>query len=292
MSAAAFKVYSIDHQVASKARPMNYIELVNRFWRCPERSSTNPSDVALYFFLVHTCNDLGWKQPFGHSDRHLSASLNMSVNTIRDSKNRLKQFGLLNFKAPEKASKGIAGQTKYWFPDVSTVSIVDTVPDTVVDTVPDTVPDTDPDTNNKLNKTKVNNKGRRADTSGGFALERADHQSKSKKEKNPTPDSATPLPFASPEFAENWQRWKNFRKESHRFKYGEVGEKSALSELHTLSGGNEQKALAIIEQSIAKSWKGFYAMKNEPTGSPNPQNLKASGSLAQKMADQHTRNYD
>ncbi|WIL01334.1 hypothetical protein CRP6_000054 [Riemerella phage vB_RanS_CRP6] len=82
----------------------------------------------------------------------------MSVNTVRDARNRLMQLGLIDFKTPQKRSKGIDGQTKYVFPTVSTAdTVLDTVSDTDIDTVSDTVLDTVSDTNNKLNKTKLNN---------------------------------------------------------------------------------------------------------------------------------------
>lgn len=138
---------------------MNYITLINRFWQCDLERCISPNDTRLYFYLLHTCNSLGWKQPFGHSDRHLSLALGMSVNTVRDARNRLMQLGLIEFKTPTKKSKGIGGQTKYY---LSTVSTDDTVPDTDVNTVLDTVSDTDIDTvsdaNNKLNKTKQKNR--------------------------------------------------------------------------------------------------------------------------------------
>ncbi|WP_260309204.1 hypothetical protein [Riemerella anatipestifer] len=137
---------------------MNYIVLINKFWQCNLERCISPNDTRLYFYLLHTCNSLGWKQPFGHSDRHLSIALGMSVNTVRDARNRLMQLGLIDFKTPQKRSKGIDGQTKYVFPTVSTAdTVLDTVSDTDIDTVSDTVLDTVSDTNNKLNKTKLNN---------------------------------------------------------------------------------------------------------------------------------------
>ncbi|GAB3317815.1 hypothetical protein GCM10027299_09200 [Larkinella ripae] len=140
---------------------MSYIDYINRFWQCEIERVIAPSDAKLYFYLLHTCNALRWKQPFGHSDRHLSLALGMSVNTVRESKNRLKQLGLIDFRSPDKGSKGIDGQTKIWFP--STVSNSDPVEsgkpaatgkvtgsknDTVADTIRSTVSknDTVPDT--------------------------------------------------------------------------------------------------------------------------------------------------
>ena len=122
----------------------NYIELINRFWNCSIERAFNPSDCMLYFYLLNTCNALRWKQPFGQSDRYLSLRLGISVPTIREAKNRLKQRGVIDFKSPEKASKSIEGQTKYWFPTVQ-INCTDTLTDGCTDTL----------TNNKLNINKT-----------------------------------------------------------------------------------------------------------------------------------------
>ena len=123
-----------------------YIDLINQFWTQSKECAFNPSDAVLYFFLLNTCNALHWKQPFGQSDRFLSLSLGFSINTIRGAKNRLKQRGLIDFKAPEKNGKGIEGQTKYV---ILSVSNFDTVPDTVPDR------DTDRDTDNNIRQDKI-----------------------------------------------------------------------------------------------------------------------------------------
>lgn len=145
---------------------VNYIELINRFWQSDIEHCISPNDTRLYFYLLHTCNSLGWKQSFGHSDRFLSLTLGISVNTVREAKNRLKQRGLIDFKSPEKASKGMGGQTKYSFPNLPLIkersvltSVSNTDTDTCMDTCMDTCADTCMDTGNntKLNKTKLNN---------------------------------------------------------------------------------------------------------------------------------------
>lgn len=134
---------------------MSYIDFINRFWQCDVEVAFNPSDTRLFFYLVDTCNKLHWKQPFGHSDRHLALRLGMSVNTVRESKNRLKQRGLIDFISPEKRSKSYDGQTRYRIVSVSKINTdTDTVSDTVGDTDADTVPDTDTDTNKRLDKTR------------------------------------------------------------------------------------------------------------------------------------------
>lgn len=141
---------------------MNYLALIKRFWRIDMERPISPTDTRLYFYLVDTCSSLGWKNPFGHSDRYLAAKLGMSVNSIRDARIRLRDLGLIKFEIPEKGSKGIGGQMKYKLIE-STVSKIDTVLDTVLDTDSNTdnATDTDTvsDTNNKQNKTKQNKEG-------------------------------------------------------------------------------------------------------------------------------------
>lgn len=132
-----------------------YIDLINQFWTQSKECAFNPSDAVLYFFLLNTCNALHWKQPFGQSDRFLSLSLGFSINTIRGAKNRLKQRGLIDFKAPEKNGKGIEGQTKYV---ILSVSKFDIVPDTDTDTDADIVPDRDTDNNLRQDKRRKDKK--------------------------------------------------------------------------------------------------------------------------------------
>lgn len=127
---------------------MNYIELIKQFWQCNNEIPIGCNATALYFYLLKVCNSLGWKETFKHSDRHISIQLGISINTVRTAKNKLKQLGLIDFKSPEKASKGLDGSTRY---TIQTISNSDSVPDTDVNTVADSVPDMVSDTRNKLN---------------------------------------------------------------------------------------------------------------------------------------------
>ena len=134
---------------------MNYLELINQFWRLDLERPFPASDTRLYFFLLNSCNRLKWKNPFGHSDRYLAVNVGVSVNTIRASKIRLVKAGLITVSTPLKPSKSFEGQTLYFLKTVSN-SDTDHTTVSINDTDPDTVPDTDPDTNYKLNKTKHN----------------------------------------------------------------------------------------------------------------------------------------
>lgn len=74
-------------------------------------------------------------------------------------------------------------------------------------------------------------------------------------------------PFNTTEFLHAWGLWKQFKKEQFSFTYkSPLSEQAALSELSTLSNGNELTALAVIHQSIAKGWQGLFQLKNKSNG--------------------------
>lgn len=69
------------------------------------------------------------------------------------------------------------------------------------------------------------------------------------------------FPFESERFLEMWQHWKNYKAKDHKFKYVSYeSEQAALSELGNMST-NEDHAIKIITQSMAKGWKGFFELK-------------------------------
>ena len=69
------------------------------------------------------------------------------------------------------------------------------------------------------------------------------------------------LPWEDIRFAETWKLWTNFKKEQFQFEYKQIGEQGALKDLVDLSGGDMEKAIEIIHQSIKKGWKGFFELK-------------------------------
>lgn len=69
-------------------------------------------------------------------------------------------------------------------------------------------------------------------------------------------------PF-SEKFFEIWNLYKDYRKEVHKFKFvGVISEQMALKKLVEVSGGDEERAIRIVEQTIASGkWMGFYPLK-------------------------------
>lgn len=81
-------------------------------------------------------------------------------------------------------------------------------------------------------------------------------------------------------FIPTWDLWKAFRKEEHSFSYkGVISEQMALKRLVTVSEGDEEKAIRIVEQSISRGWMDFYDLKQ-----PNP-NGKSSTKTSKPGTD-------
>lgn len=77
---------------------MNYIQLIKDFWTSHEENCYRTTEIALYFYLVEVCNKCSWKQSFKRNNRKIEADLNLSYNTLKESRNRLKQSGMINFE--------------------------------------------------------------------------------------------------------------------------------------------------------------------------------------------------
>lgn len=94
------------------------------------------------------------------------------------------------------------------------------------------------------------------------------------------------LPWEDPRFTEAWKLWTDFKKQQFQFTYKAIGEQGALKDLADLSGGDMDKAIEIIHQSIKKGWKGFFELKTQNTITKNlvqPQNLDYKQSLFKRL---------
>jgi hypothetical protein len=66
----------------------------------------------------------------------------------------------------------------------------------------------------------------------------------------------------TPEVRSAWERFRAFRLESKK-KLTPLAEVAALKRLLELSGGNPETAIKVIDQSIANSWQGIFALKGQ-----------------------------
>lgn len=75
------------------------------------------------------------------------------------------------------------------------------------------------------------------------------------------------LPFETDSFLASWNEWKVYKKQEHKFSYkSPTSEQAGLKNLFELSGGQEKKAVAIIQQSLSNGWKGLFQLKNQSNG--------------------------
>ncbi|MDD6227478.1 MAG: hypothetical protein PUA94_00340 [Bacteroidales bacterium] len=78
---------------------MTYIELINEFWQQDRFKPFNDTDMRLYFFLLNECNIRKWLNPYELQTQYLEAMLRIKRKAIAEARNRLKQRGLIDFKA-------------------------------------------------------------------------------------------------------------------------------------------------------------------------------------------------
>ena len=71
------------------------------------------------------------------------------------------------------------------------------------------------------------------------------------------------FPFNGKDFLNAWAMWLDERKSRRYGKYTQRGEQSALHKLQKDSNDNEVVAIEIINQSVANSWRGLFALKND-----------------------------
>lgn len=130
---------------------MNYIELINRFWNANEEHSFKTTDIALYFYLLKVNNDCSWKESFKRNNKKVEVDLNISFNTLKDARNRLKIANLIYFKT-------VNGNANVTYSFSITLSKYDEVTNEVYIEVSNEVSTRLVPSKDKLNKTKV--KGR------------------------------------------------------------------------------------------------------------------------------------
>ena len=73
------------------------------------------------------------------------------------------------------------------------------------------------------------------------------------------------FPFTSENFVYQWQIWRQYKKEQHKFTYkSEASEQAALTQLQKMATNREIKAIEIIHHTMANGWKGFVEPKTDP----------------------------
>lgn len=230
---------------------MNYLKLINQFWKLRRSKRITNMQADLYFFLIQECNERDWENPFECSNKLIIASIPITEPSLIDARNRLKQLGLIDF---------ISGKRNESSP-IYTITYL-----------------------NNLSRNRVEGLVESLDEPEKKAEPIRDKPNKTKPKPNKTEKGAdAPEVFKKIElvhpFSENflpqWIRWKEYKKIEHRFLFKSIEtEQAALDELIKLSGGAELSAIEHINYAIAKGWKGHYPIKNNQHGTTHKSGTK------------------
>lgn len=90
---------------------MQYIDLINNFWRIDEQKEFNGNETRLYFFLLHLANRSYWKiEWLEYGDEKMKAYLGISSTVLRTARENLKGVLLIDFVS---GGRGFRVKTRY-----------------------------------------------------------------------------------------------------------------------------------------------------------------------------------
>ncbi len=84
---------------------MNYIELINHFWKERRRTRLASTEADLYYFLMQESNIRGWENPFECSNGLIAATIGVTEKTLIDARSRLQKKGLISFVPGQRKKK-------------------------------------------------------------------------------------------------------------------------------------------------------------------------------------------
>jgi hypothetical protein len=77
---------------------MSYIDLIKQFWIVASGNNISTTQLALYFALLHECNNRMWPSSFQCSNQRICAAIGIREKTLIESRFRLKEIGLIEFE--------------------------------------------------------------------------------------------------------------------------------------------------------------------------------------------------
>lgn len=76
---------------------MNYINIIEGFWRMNAYDRFSSSEIILYLYLVHICNQNYWNMPIACKTATLQSELGLNKSTIIRARAKLRERGLIEF---------------------------------------------------------------------------------------------------------------------------------------------------------------------------------------------------
>lgn len=207
---------------------MNYIELLNRFYNLLQETRVSNNAQLLYYTLLQINNRCSWSDWFARTNVSLSGMMCVSEKALTNSRNELKQLGLIEFISSKKRGEC----TKYTL----------------------------------LNPTKWGTKEVQKKYKGSTEeVQSADINKQKQEIKTKTEKNSTKVPekYASDDILNDAiLDFITYRKESKAAITGK-GMELIMKKLDRLAMDNDEK-IAILHQSIENGWKGVFALKEKP----------------------------
>jgi uncharacterized protein YdaU (DUF1376 family) len=117
---------------------------------------------------------------------------------------------------------------------------------------------------NKLSKTRSNAVSSRYNNTNSLQTSNKSEQNTDidyENESENENETKTNYSLKSEKFKKSWDEWKSYRLLEFKSKYvSTISEDTAITKLNNLAK-TDDKAIAIIQQSIANGWKGFFEIK-------------------------------
>jgi hypothetical protein len=76
---------------------MNMFDLLANFWRVDEQQNFSGNETRLYFYLIHLVNRSFWAEWIECPNKRLTGNMNISLDVLKSSRERLKAAGLINY---------------------------------------------------------------------------------------------------------------------------------------------------------------------------------------------------
>ncbi|WP_135434148.1 hypothetical protein [Hymenobacter fodinae] len=85
---------------------MNYIILMNAFWKQDKQQPFTAAATRLYFYLLQHCNSISWTNPFQLADAYLCLGVGMNKGTLRTARESLVEADLIRYTPGGKTGRG------------------------------------------------------------------------------------------------------------------------------------------------------------------------------------------
>lgn len=214
---------------------MNYIELINQFWKLRRSKRITNLQADLYFYLIQESNSRDWENPFQSPNGIICSAIGISEKSLIDARNVLQQIGLIKFES------GITKQKApvYYLLKVSKpVSIRGSNNVVLEGVIEGTLIQK---TKRKQNKTE--------EGPPAVAEPPPIKNKKFKIEKFLQPEV---IPFQSQNFVSNWKKLLESPK------WAKKNESAIEMALEKMKKYNEQFVIQQIERAIIGQWQGLF----------------------------------